>query len=182
MSEENQLLLRAVPGFQSISQEALANVAASCVLRRFRAGTELLQDETSGGGLYLVAAGTVALQRGSGRKAVRVGRVCPGEVFSRLSTGGLDEEDQQEDLVAIAEHDVVVLEVPQWRFRELLDAADYELSGPVRRALIISLGRAVRLREQRIARLEVDAGTALPPGQRRRVEGREDTEPPPSTA
>lgn len=174
MSEENQVLLRAVPGFQGISEESLQAIAASAVLRRFRAGTELMDDPVRSAGLYVIASGTVAMMLGQGRRSYRVARLTPGELLSSLD---LPVDGEQLVLRVVAELDVVALELPRWRFQELLDSADPQLGGPLRRALIISLVRRVRIREQRIARYEVDAGTALPPGTRRRVM-REDTEPP----
>ncbi len=160
MADERVILLKAMPGFQGCPDETVDELAGNCVLRRFKAGTVIVRPESRPGGLYLLAAGAVLLEEGTGRKAIEVGRVCPGEVLGHLGTTSL----AGDGVVARAEVDVVALELPQWRSRQLADDVDGERAGPLRRAIIISMVRSVRRREQRVARYMVDLGAASAPG------------------
>jgi len=163
--DERALVLRCLPGFERASREALLDIAESCVLRRFSIGTVLVEEGSRSGGLYVLASGYVSLWRGKGKQAVCVGEVCPGELFGHVGAAFWG----QAELTCQAESELCALEIPQWRFRELVAANEFELASPIRAALVVALARAVRRREERVARLLVDAGAGEPPGQEPRV-------------
>jgi len=159
--DERLLILRCLPGLEGTGRSALVDIAESCVLRRFSEGTVLVEEGSRSGGLYVLSSGYVSLWRGKGKEAVNVGEVCPGELFGHVGAVFWG----QAELTSRAETELCALEIPQWRFRELVAGSDFQLASPLRAALVVALSRSVRLREERVARLMVDAGAGEPAGQ-----------------
>ena len=80
INDDTRILLRAVPYFQSLDDDALAAVAREVIVRRYAAGTLVFLEGDPGAGLHLVANGLCKVYRLSmgGREQV-LATLGPGD-------------------------------------------------------------------------------------------------------
>ena len=80
INDDTRILLRAVPYFQSLDDDALAAVAREVIVRRYAAGTLIFLEGDPGAGLHLVANGLCKVYRLSmgGREQV-LATLGPGD-------------------------------------------------------------------------------------------------------
>jgi NTE family protein len=73
-----------IPLFTQLSETAKAELRSTCALREYSAGEIILEPGEIGQFLYAIAAGTVTVRPGSGKRQLSIS-LGPGEVFGEMS-------------------------------------------------------------------------------------------------
>jgi CRP-like cAMP-binding protein len=125
------LALGRLPPFSELSPEELLGVTAIAERRSFDGGEVVFAEGDEGDGLYVVASGELAVERG-GRELIRLGR---GEMVGELSV--LDGEPRSATVRAATAAELYF--VGRDEFLELCDA-----SPPLVQSLLRSMARRLR--------------------------------------
>jgi CRP/FNR family cyclic AMP-dependent transcriptional regulator len=119
LSPREARLLRELPLFDGLEEEALAEIAARMRRRRFRRGEVVYHTEDLPGSVYVVLEGLLKLQLQSpSGKRLTMSWIRPGSFFGTISL--LDGQERLADAVAIEPSELLVLNRDS--FRELLRA------------------------------------------------------------
>lgn len=124
-------LLRRVPLFAGLTEEALEAIAAIATERDVEAGTVLTHEGRQEGYFFVIASGTVRIERGG----QTLNTLRDGDFFGEISL--LDGGPRTAD--AVAESPCQLLVMTYQRFQQLLESAP-----EVRTAVFEEVGRRLR--------------------------------------
>ena len=136
--------LASVELFSGLDKKELRHIANSCHERKYTAGSVLMQQGSTGAGLFVITAGHVKITQAGDpdRAEVELGTAGPGEVLGEMAL--LD--DLPRTATVTATEDVTALLLPIWDFRAVLRSnPDIALS------LLGTLTRRLRKSESREA-------------------------------
>jgi CRP/FNR family cyclic AMP-dependent transcriptional regulator len=110
--------LASIELFSSLDKKELRYIANSCHERKYNAGSVLMQQGSTGAGLFMITAGHVKITKESDpdRAEVEVGKAGPGDVLGEMAL--LDDLPRSATVTAI--EDVTALLLPIWDFRTAL--------------------------------------------------------------
>jgi len=104
--------------FSSLDKKELHYIASSCQERKYMAGTALMQQGSTGAGLFVITEGHVKITKelDPDRAEIEVGTAGPGDVLGEMAL--LD--DLPRSATVTATEDVTALLLPIWDFRATL--------------------------------------------------------------
>jgi CRP-like cAMP-binding protein len=109
--------LRAVPEFASLDDHTLLALVGESVNLVWKAGSQIFEQGTTGGALFIVMSGEVLIYDGEGESIIEITRVLPGQYFGELSLL----LDTTHTKSARAEKDSELLVLPKQPFQTLLE-------------------------------------------------------------
>ena len=101
--------------FSGLDKKEVRHIAGSCQERKYTAGSVLMQQGSTGAGLFVITAGHVKITQDAEPDRV-LSTVGPGEVLGEMAL--LD--DLPRSATATAVEDVTALLLPIWDFRAAL--------------------------------------------------------------
>jgi len=144
--------LRASQIFGGLTDRQRAHIADLVTIRRFDAGTVILQQGTSAVALYLLLDGQVRVTRApeDGGQAVSLATLGPGDVFGEMAV--LDEDTRSSTVTALETTRCALL--PRWELiQELRRQPDVAIE------LLRIFARRIRILDERLATLSSGAST-----------------------
>ncbi len=107
--------LASVDLFSSLDKKELRHLANSCQERKYAAGTVLIQQGSTGAGLFVITDGHVKITKAvdPDRPEVELGTAGAGDVLGEMSL--LDDLPRSATVTAVS--DVTALLLPIWDFR-----------------------------------------------------------------
>jgi CRP/FNR family transcriptional regulator len=144
--------LRTSQFFGGLNDRQRARIANLMTVRRFDAGTVILQQGTSAVTLYLILDGEVRVTRQpeDGGTAIALATLAPGDVFGEMAV--LDEETRSSSITALEMTRCALL--PRWELiQELRRQPDLAIE------LLRIFARRIRILDERLALLSSSATT-----------------------
>lgn len=155
MGSDPEALLRSVPLFGNLPDEALAGLASHLRRRTFRRGTIIFHKDQTGDALYIVESGRVRIfLPGEGGEELTVDLAEPGEVVGELAL--LDGGPRSASIEAV--EDTVVHTLGREEFRAQL-ASSPQMAAPLIELLSSRLRQVTEYAES-LAFLDIQARTA----------------------
>src|SRR6266851_1612415 len=110
--------LASVELFSSLDKKELRHIANSCQERKYAAGSILMQQGSTGAGLFVITAGHVKITKevDPDRAVVDLATAGPGDVLGEMAL--LDDLPRSATVTAV--DDVTALLLPIWDFRTAL--------------------------------------------------------------
>ena len=104
--------------FAGLDKKELRHIATSCQERKYTAGTVLMQQGSTGAGLFVITAGHVKITKevDPDRAEVNIATAGPGDVLGEMAL--LDDLPRSATVIAV--DDVTALLLPIWDFRSAL--------------------------------------------------------------
>lgn len=110
--------LASVELFSGLDKKELRHIANSCHERKYTAGSVLMQQGSTGAGLFVITAGHVKITKevDADRAEVELATAGPGDVLGEMAL--LDDLPRTATVTAV--EDVTALLLPIWDFRTIL--------------------------------------------------------------
>lgn len=104
--------------FSVLDKKEIQTLAKSCQERSYRAGTTIIEQGSTGVGLYITISGTVRVTQANDpdRAEADLGLLGPGSVLGEIAL--IDDLPRSASVTAV--DDVVALLLPVWEFRGFL--------------------------------------------------------------
>ncbi len=104
--------------FAGLDKKALRHIATSCQERKYTAGSVLMQQGSTGAGLFVITAGHVKITKevDPDRAEVNIATAGAGDVLGEMAL--LDDLPRSATVIAV--DDVTALLLPIWDFRSAL--------------------------------------------------------------
>ncbi len=143
-SEETTALLRRVPVFAELAEDALGRVADVAVPRRFAAGEVVFREGDDSNTCYVVRSGRArAVHAHADGRSITLANFGPGDIFGELAM--FDDERRSATVEAIEETEAIAILGGDMR-RLLSEHAEIAVE------LLSALGRRLRETNERLAR------------------------------
>lgn len=135
--------LAGVELFASLDKKELRYLANSCQERKYAAGTVLMQQGSTGAGLFVLTAGHVKITQAidPDRAEIELATAGPGDVLGEMAL--LDDLPRSATVTAV--EDVTALLLPIWDFRTAL-----RTNPEIPLKLLATLTRRLRKAESRV--------------------------------
>ena len=110
--------LASVELFSGLDKKELRHIGNSCQERKYAAGSVLMQQGSTGAGLFVITAGHVKITKAvdPDRAEIEVATAGPGDVLGEMAL--LDDLPRSATVTAV--EDVTALLLPIWEFRTAL--------------------------------------------------------------